>query len=498
MNSSLYIGATGMKGLAEGMQVTTNNLANVSTIGFKKQDILFSDVLYQTQASMGDWWNAQDDSRVAIGQVGMGLQVEAVRTSYTQGALESTNNMTDLAINGKGFFQVTDGQNVYYTRAGDFQSDNQGVWRNPQGYALNGYRLGADGSRGELEPVQIDKFATLPPKATTEVALSVNVVDNTDTSVNSENPFFSLLQSYDATQGTPLTSSFSQTMTLYDENGKGHTVTAYFDGAPSSNGSKYTEFVIADEATVKTGENGEIIYPEKGDGLLLAGVLEFDAQGNLKNVSAFSPSTKGSQNLEDWTPATLVNGDPAFDLDGTQVSLNFGLSAENWASAPASAAVIGQNASLLPGMEDATVSAEFPTTAFATTTFSNSYKQNGYAEGFLRNTTISTEGVVSGLYSNGETVELWEIPVCRFTSEDGLRREGNNLFAATEESGMMEMGRAGSENYGTINAYNIENSNVDLAQEMVNMIINQRGFQSNSKVVTTADLMLQKAMEIKR
>ena len=79
MNSSLYIGATGMKGLAEGMQVTTNNLANVSTIGYKKQDVLFSDALYQAQASMGNWWNAQDDSRVAVGQVGMGLQVEAVR-----------------------------------------------------------------------------------------------------------------------------------------------------------------------------------------------------------------------------------------------------------------------------------------------------------------------------------------------------------------------------------------------------------------------------------
>ena len=81
---------------------------------------------------------------------------------------------------------------------------------------------------------------------------------------------------------------------------------------------------------------------------------------------------------------------------------------------------------------------------------------------------------------------------------DGLRREGNNLFAATEDSGAMDMGVAGTENYGKVIAYNIENSNVDLSQEMVNMIVNQRGFQSNSKVVTTADQMLQKAMELKR
>lgn len=95
-------------------------------------------------------------------------------------------------------------------------------------------------------------------------------------------------------------------------------------------------------------------------------------------------------------------------------------------------------------------------------------------------------------------MNLWQIPVCRFTSEDGLHREGNNLFSATPEAGQMDMGVAGTENYGSIEAYATETSNVDMATEMVNMIITQRGFQSNSKVVTTADQMLQKAMELKR
>ena len=108
------------------------------------------------------------------------------------------------------------------------------------------------------------------------------------------------------------------------------------------------------------------------------------------------------------------------------------------------------------------------------------------------------DGTVVGKFSNNKSMNLWQIPVCRFTSEDGLRREGNNVFSATEDSGQMEMGVAGTENYGKINAYNIENSNVDMATEMVNMIVNQRGFQSNSKVVTTADQLLQKAMELKR
>lgn len=500
VNSSLYIGATGMKGLADGMQVTTNNIANVSTIGFKKQDMLFSDVLYQTQANMGDWWNAQDGSQVAIGQVGMGLQIEAIRTNQTQGALESTNSATDLAINGKGFFQVSDGEKNYYTRAGDFVVDNQGYWRNPQGYALNGFPIDAEGNRGELTAIQVDRFGTIAPKGTSEITMSVNMSNNNDTVVNADNPYFSMLELYDATKSNPISGySFSQGITVYDAEGNAQKLTAYFDGAPSSNGNKFTEFLLAADTQVTTGENGEVIYPQSGDGLLMSGVMEFDSAGNLVNIAAFTPSVSGSQNLEDWQTANMVNGSPVFNLGDQEIALNFGLTSEaGYSGDPITAAEIGANAALLPGMTDAVISEDIPSTAFASTSFSNSYKQNGYAEGFLSNVSINENGIIMGQYSNGETQELWEIPVCRFTSEDGLRREGNNLFSATEASGAMEMGMAGTENYGTVNAYNIENSNVDLAQEMVNMIINQRGFQSNSKVVTTADLMLQKAMEIKR
>ncbi len=166
MNSALYIGATGMKGLSQGMQVTTNNLANVSTIGYKQQGVLFSDLISTSQAGMGEWWNNQEDSRVALGQTGKGVQVDTVRTIFTQGPLESSNTITDMAINGKGFFQVTDGVNLYYTRAGDFRPDNEGVWRTPSGLALNGYKYNDDGSLGGLQEVRVDRFGTMPRKAT--------------------------------------------------------------------------------------------------------------------------------------------------------------------------------------------------------------------------------------------------------------------------------------------------------------------------------------------
>lgn len=504
MNSSLYIGATGMKGLAEGMQVTSNNLANISTIGYKQQNILFSDMLSQSQAGMGEWWNNQEDSRVAVGQVGMGLQVEAIRTIFTEGTKESTNNMTDLAINGKGFFQVSDDSgNLFYTRAGDFQTDSEGVWRTPSGLALNGYQIAADGTRGDLTSVQIDKFSTMPPRATTSLELSLNLNLDTDKSESAENPFFAMLGNYDATQKTPLDAnqySTSQQMTFYDAEGKSHTCTAYFDSAPSSGNQKFVEFVLAnDEIAANVDEDGNPVAGQAGDGLLLAGVLEFDATGKLVNVAAFNPAEAGTKDLSKWVPADMENGSPAIQIGDSSITVSFGLQAEGgWENAPESAAAVGADYRNLPGLGEGVISSDYPTTAYATTSMTNSYKQNGYGEGTLNNLSVGTDGVITGTYSNGQNMDLWEIPVARFTSEDGLYREGGNLFSATDESGEMTLGTAGTENYGTILAYNIEGSNVDMSQEFVNLIITQRGFQSNSKVVTTSDEMLKKAMELKQ
>ena len=187
-------------------------------------------------------------------------------------------------------------------------------------------------------------------------------------------------------------------------------------------------------------------------------------------------------------------------VNGVATTVNLGISAAGgWQNAPANAAAVGASQNALGGMgQDATVAVDATTNYKGSSPVTRRNNQNGYPEGFLSNISISANGDVVGLFSNNQSMDLWQIPVCRFTSEDGLRREGHNMFGATPDAGQMEMGEAGTENYGTIRAYNIENSNVDVATEMANMIITQRGFQSNSKVVTTADQMLQKAVELKR
>ena len=495
MNSSLYIGATGMKTLGSGMNVISNNIANVSTIGYKQQTALFSDVFYAQQGGVGGWWDAQTDSKVALGQVGQGVQLDAVLTRYTQGALESSNTVTDMAISGKGFFQVTDKNgSAYYTRAGDFRPDNEGVLRTPAGMALMGYKFAEDGTKGGLEEVTIDRFAKMPAKATTAVDLRLNVAQSKNTATDATNPYFSLLGQYNSANKPPISSSgygYAQSITLYGADGTAHSATIYFDGAPSTDTGTTVEYMVASDAD----SNGGTAQA------LMMGTMSFNSKGELTGMSAYTPSTAGSTDLADWNAATLSEtGLPQMTANGSTVTLNLGISATGgWQNSPGNAASVGTDPTALASMGNAYTRAADATTNYTSSSpVMRSKSQDGYAAGTLNNISISTDGTVVGKFSNNKSMDLWQIPVCRFTSEDGLRREGNNVFSATEDSGQMEMGVAGTENYGKINAYNIENSNVDMATEMVNMIVNQRGFQSNSKVVTTADQLLQKAMELKR
>lgn len=495
MNSSLYIGATGMKTLSDGMNVISNNIANVSTIGYKEQTALFSDVFYAQQGSIGDSWGSQSKSEVTLGQVGQGVQMDAVLTRYTQGSFQSTNSVTDMAISGKGFFQVTDSSgNAYYTRAGDFTVDSSGVFRTPSGLALMGYKYSDDGTKGGLAQVTVTKYSQMAAKATTAVTLNMNVSQSTSKSTDSTNPYFSLVGQYDSTSTPPISSTsygYSQSITLYGSDGTAHTATIYVDGAPSTDSGTTAEYLIASDADSSGGKAQAV----------MAGTLSFNSSGQITGMSAYTPTTAGSTDLADWNAATLSkDGVPQMTVNGSTVTVNMGISATGgWQNAPGNAASVGTDPTALASMGESYKRSTDATTNYTSSSaVTRSSTQDGYTSGTLSSISVSEDGTIVGKYSNNKTQNLWQIPICRFTSEDGLRREGNNVFSATTDSGQMQMGEAGTENYGKVSAYNIENSNVDMSKEMVNMIVNQRGFQSNSKVVTTADQMLQKAMDLKR
>ena len=326
------------------------------------------------------------------------------------------------------------------------------------------------------------------------VDLRLNVAQSKDNAVDATNPYFSLLGQYNSANTPPISSSgygYAQSMTLYGSDGTAHNATIYFDGAPSSGTGTTVEYLIASDADTSGGTAQA----------LMTGTLSFDAKGELTGMSAYTPTTAGSTSLADWSAATLSStGLPQMTANGSTVTLNLGISATGgWQNSPGTAASVGTDPTALASMGSAYTRASDATTNYtASSPVLRSKNQDGYAAGTLNKISISEDGTVVGSFSNNKSMNLWQIPICRFTSEDGLRREGNNVFSATTDSGQMEMGVAGTENYGKVSAYNIENSNVDMSKEMVNMIVNQRGFQSNSKVVTTADQMLQKAMELKR
>ncbi len=124
--------------------------------------------------------------------------------------------------------------------------------------------------------------------------------------------------------------------------------------------------------------------------------------------------------------------------------------------------------------------------------------QNGYTAGLLTSVSVDNDGVLTGTFSNGQTLQLWVLALANFTNLQGLSREGNNLFSTTIDSGQGTTNRANTGSVGSISGNTLESSNVDLATEMVNMIVTQRGFEANSKTITTVDSMLSEIIQLKR
>jgi flagellar hook protein FlgE len=498
--ASLYIGATGMKTHSQGMQVIGNNLANINTVGFKQ-----SMMLYQDLTSL-DVTTGGNNPTVSMSQQGMGASVAEVRVLHTAGGFEPSNTVTDLAISGKGFFQVAQGDKTHYTRAGNFRFDLEGYLVDPGGYRLQAKPI-ENGVAGGLQDLQLvageNGNMVLPPSATTSLSIISNIGVTSDNSASATDPYFSLLQQWNGTAEPPLGDGaygHSDSIAVYDAAGNKHEVSVYYDGAPDGpDGQRIVEYVMA----MPPSEDGGAGAGTSAAGLLMAGTLTFNANGELINMTAYTPSGDASQ-LSSWQPAAMgADGYPSFTATfagsggGAQVmTAGFGMTGTGWTGG-GSAASVGSNASQLPGLAGAARQARV-TTGYEGSSSNLHRTQNGYAQGGLMSLAIDSEGVMSGKFSNGQVVDLYQIPLFRFTSEFGLRREGGNHFSATRESGEAQEGTAKTENFGSVAASTLEMSNVDASREFVNMIITQRGFQSQSKVVTTADTMLQKALELKR
>ncbi|WP_461208783.1 flagellar hook protein FlgE [Desulfocurvus sp. DL9XJH121] len=536
LSASMWTGVSGLGAHGEKMSVIGNNIANVNTVGFKGARMYFEDFISQ-------------DINTAAGtaQVGRGVGIGAIYGDFSQGAFETTNEATDLAIGGRGFFKVSvKGEDQdYYTRAGNFRFDKDGYLVDPHGYVLQGWAIdhssstavasgsgsGAATSRSAIRgsglptDIVIDGF-TCQPQGTTNVTMVTNLdaSDGNDNTTDATDPFFAMFKNWDGQAETPLADTqyaYQSTIKVYDEGGSSHNLTVYFDQVSNAGGLSYWEYMV----TVDPTDDGRIIDGQTVAnsgiaGVMMIGTMTFDSAGQIKSQSAFTLQSNATGDLSDlnnWTPALFnTSGQPVFTANFTgqaaasatnesnalNIGVNFGLTnsspSAGWGTGTvANAAAIGTNTALLPEFADLEVNAN-ATTSFSGSSSTQYQAQDGYTFGFLQSVSVDRDGILSGRYSNGVQIELFQITLYDFVNKWDLRREGSNLYSQTRESGEAAPGPANSSGLGSISSNSLEQSNVDMATEFVKMITTERGFQANSKVITTTDNMLQTVVQMKR
>jgi len=531
--SAMYQGISGMQAHSTAISVIGNNLANVSTIGYKGSTCAFADLISQDVTTSA-----------GVAQLGLGVQVASIYGDFSQGSIETTTSATDVAIGGSGYFCVSPGNSdeTYYTRAGNFTFNNAGYLVDTNGYRVQGWAMKKATSTtttttdyqiyGTATDIQVSNFQS-PASATSKVSLITNLDPTTESQCDSDdgNPYFAMFEKWQGTADTPLDSSnysYSGTVKVYDDTGTSHTLTVYYDKVTlSSNAGSDTvwEYTV----TCSPDDDGRTIDGQKvgstsAAGILMTGTMTFRS-GVLVGQSAYtlkSNATGDLKSLANWTLADYSNGGyPEFTANFTgasnassstatnaqNIELNLGMrsKSKSWTQSAgtvaSNASMIGNatsNASYLPSMANPMVSA-LATESYDTGGNSTLYQsQDGYTAGYLQNVSIDEDGVITGTFSNGQQMALYSLEIATFTNQWGLRRDGSNLFSSTLDSGDALTGTANSAGKGSITSNALEASNVDMASEFVDLITAQRGFEANSKVITTADTLLSTVISMKR
>jgi flagellar hook protein FlgE len=371
---------------------------------------------------------------------GAGVQMTRTQQIFGQGAIVTTGQATDVALSGDGFLVVSgnvDGTyGQFYSRAGQLNLRQDGVLVNSSGLSVQGYQ--SDGTGGfTTKPSDIKlSNAPIPPKATGTVGVSANLDASATTPAVPWDP-----------QNPSATSNVSTSMTVYDSLGNAHVADVYFRKNAAGD---WDYHALAKGSEIAGG-------PPTGNLEVASGSLTFDAKGALANHTVTTPAA-----------IDFIGASP-----GQPLTFDFGN--------PTSAGGTG-----LGGL-----------TQFGSPSSVSSQRQDGYASGSLAGVKIDSDGTVNGIYTNGKMLAAGRIAVAKFGSNDGLARAGSNLWIATRESGEAALGAGGTGGRAAMVAGSLEQSNVDIAQQFVELIAHQRAFQGNSKTITTADQMLQELMNIK-
>lgn len=384
-------------------------------------------------------------SAVGSHDPGSGVRMTRTQQIFAQGALVNTGQATDVALSGDGFLVVdgvVDGlKGNFYTRAGQLTLKNDGSLVTADGLNVQGYQAGPNGTFGTSLTNVVLPSVPIPPKATSALKVAANLDASATTPAL---PFDPLDPS--------TTSNLATSMTVYDSLGNGHAVDVYF--RKNAAGS-WDYHALAKGSEVAGG-------PPTGSFEIGSGSLTFDTSGALQTVTTAAPAA------------------PSFNGATASQALAFDFGSE---TTPGT----GTPGTGLDGL-----------TQYGSPSNVGAQSQDGYASGALSGVKIDSNGVVNGIYTNGQTIASGQLAIAKFQSNDGLGRAGHNLWVATRESGEAALGAVGSGGRGALVAGALEQSNVDVTEQFVELISHQRAFQANSKTITTADQMLQELMTIKQ
>lgn len=433
---------SGLRAQSENIKVISNNIANSQTVGFKSGRVSFADVFAGANT-----------------QVGLGVEVAGVSQNFTSGDLENTGRDLDLAIAGKGFYRLeqSSGQ-VVYSRNGQFNQDANGYLVNSTGQYLTGYGLSdaadpfsqvvAGGAPGRLYIPADD----MPANATA----AASAIYNLDASKVATEGLQTATVVQDPVAGTTqqIEFHFSTSFTAYDSLGNQRTVTTYYEKTADNT---WTAKIALDGVRPTAAATADYTLNFAEDGSFAATAITVPGGVAAAPGAGSTGTLAGGQVLLTFDNAT-------FDLDGA-----------------------------------ATLAFEFDlagTTQFNNSSVQNSLRQDGYSSGTLVGLEVLEDGTVERIYTNEERAAAGQIVLANFINPEGLRSDGDNAWTESNASGPPILGSAGTGIFGEIAAGVLENSNVDLAQQLVNLIVSQRAYQANSSSIGTQDEMLQTVINL--
>ena len=421
---SFNVGISGLNASGQGMGVIADNIANSGTFGFKSSRAEFQDVLAVSLKGIdgGD-------------QFGAGTKLSHIKPVMTQGDVSRTDSVTDLAINGDGFFKVQAPFGEGFTRDGSMHFDKEGNLVNSDGYKVMGFAATADGKvTNKEDPIRLGN-TTIPAEATTKVDTRMNIDSRAE------------IKQFDPLKPED-TSNFSHTVTVHDNIGTARLVTLYYNKTANNNWDYHG---MVDGNDVEGAEPGVMQQ-------MASGQIKFNDKGALQEVVE-------SENSFNFNKGAAP---------GQKIEFKWGESIASGGT--------GLNAATQYGSESAI----------------SRHTADGASAATLGSLSFNDDGTLVAVYDNGVSRVISQIAVAKFENNESLFKVGKNLFKESRKSGQPSMGKPGEAGRGEVLSKSLELSNVDIANEFVGLMTAQRNFQANAKTIQTADQMLQEVLNIKR